>query len=263
MIFAPHQEPLCAGVSIDPVDGVLPQSCSPVAGRRTDTPSKLLEGIAEISTAIMERNFADDILSLIVSVTAKVTGSKICSLLLLDRKKGELVLKASQSDSGGYNQKSNTPLGKGIAGRVALTGKPIKVLDVTKDPRFLNKEIAIRDGLISLLSVPMSAEGEIIGVVNCYTSEPYDFSNEDIQMLTTVASQAAIVLKNTELRIMKEIVERELEERKTIERAKEIIMEKKRASGKQAFELMRRQSMNSRMSMAKIAESILLASVFD
>ena len=231
--------------------------------RRKDTSSKLLEGIAEISKAIMERNFADDILSLIVSVTAKVTGSKICSLLLLDRKKNELVLKASQSDSGSYNQKSNTPLGKGIAGRVALTGTPINVLDVKKDPRFLNKEIAIRDGLVSLLSVPMSAEGEVIGVINCYTSEKYDFSNEDIQMLTTVASQAAIVLKNTELRIMKEIVERELEERKTIERAKELVMEKKNVNGKQAFELIRKQSMNTRTTMAKIAESILLASAFD
>jgi two-component system, response regulator PdtaR len=232
--------------------------------RSTQEPSaKLLEGIAEISKAIMERNYIDDILSLIVSVTAKVTGSKICSLLLLDKNKKELVLRASQSPSGQYNQKSNTPLGQGIAGRVALTGEPIKVLDVRNDPRFLNKEIALADSLVSLLSVPMSAEGEVIGVINCYTPEKYDFSNEDVQMLTTVASQAAIILKNTELRIMKEIVERELEERKTIERAKEIIMEKRKISGKQAFELMRKQSMNSRTSMVKIAESIIVASVFD
>jgi AmiR/NasT family two-component response regulator len=109
----------------------------------------------------------------------------------------------------------------------------------------------------------MSAEGEVIGVINCYTPEKYDFSNEDIQMLTTVASQAAIVLKNTELRIMKEVVERELEERKIIERAKEIVMEKKKISGKQAFDLIRKQSMNTRTSMAKIADSIILASAFD
>jgi two-component system, response regulator PdtaR len=227
-----------------------------------ESSAKLLEGIAEISKAIMERNFADDILSLIVSVTAKVTGSKICSLLLLDKKKGELVLKACQSDSGDYNQKSNMPLGKGIAGRVAATGKPFKVLDVQKDPRFLNKVIAANDGLVSLLSVPMIVEGETIGVINCYTPEKYEFTKEDIQMLTTVASQAAIVLKNTELRIMKEVVERELEERKTVERAKEIVMEKKSISGKAAFELIRRQSMNTRTSMAKIAESIIIASPF-
>jgi signal transduction protein with GAF and PtsI domain len=228
-----------------------------------ESSAKLLEGIAEISKAIMERNYIDDILALIVSITAKVTGSKICSLLLLDKNKKELVLRASQSPCGQYNQKSNTPVGQGIAGRVALTGQPIKVLDVREDPRFLNKEIAIADGLISLLSVPMSAEGEVIGVINCYTPQRYDFSNEDIQMLTTVASQAAIVLKNTELRIMKEVVERELEERKTIERAKEIIMEKRKIPGKLAFDLMRKQSMNSRTSMAKIAESIIVASAFD
>jgi two-component system, response regulator PdtaR len=225
--------------------------------------SKFLQGIAEISRAIGEQNFADDILRLIVSVTAKVTGSKICSLLLLDRKKNELILKASQSECGSYNQKGNTPLGQGIAGRVALSGKPIKVLDVRKDPRFLNKEIAAKDGLVSLLSVPLSAHGEIIGVINCYTSEKYDFTDEDIHLLTTVASQAAILLKNTELRIMKEVVERELEERKIIERAKEIVTEKKRVTSRQAFELMRRQSMNTRTTMAKIAESIVLASAFD
>jgi signal transduction protein with GAF and PtsI domain len=230
---------------------------------QSGTSSKLLEGIAEISKAIMERNFADDILSLIVTVTAKVTGSKICSLLLLDKKKEELVLKASQSDSGSYNQKSNTPLGKGIAGRVALSGKPMTVLDVRTDARFLNKEIAVEDGLVSLLSVPMSVDGEVIGVINCYTSGPYEFSDGDVQMLTTVASQAAIVLKNTELRIMKEVVEHELEERKIIERAKDIVMEKKRVPGKLAFDMMRRQSMNTRTSMAKIAESIILASAFD
>ena len=82
-----------------------------------DAPSKFLEGIAEISRAVMERNFIDDILSLIVTVTAKVTGSKVCSLLLLDTKKNELALRASQSPPGSYTRKSNTPLGKGIAGR--------------------------------------------------------------------------------------------------------------------------------------------------
>ncbi|MBN1576110.1 MAG: GAF and ANTAR domain-containing protein [Chitinispirillaceae bacterium] len=225
--------------------------------------NKLLEGIAEISRAIMEKNYLDDLLALIVSVTAKITGSKICSILLLDKKKEELVLRACQTESGTYNQRSNTPLGKGISGRVALTNKPIKVLDVRNDPRFINKKIAIEDGLVSLLSVPMSVEGEVVGVINCYTPVEYDFSNDDILMLTTVAAQAAVLLKNTELRIMKEIVERELEERKTIERAKEILMDRKSISGQRAFELLRRQSMNARLTMAKIAESIIVASSFD
>jgi signal transduction protein with GAF and PtsI domain len=226
-------------------------------------PSAMLEGMAEISRAIMERNYIEDLLALIVSVTAKTIGSKICSILLIDKEKQELVLRACHSEAGAYRQRSNTPLGKGIAGRVAVNNKPIKVIDVRKDPRFINKRIAEEDGLVSLLSVPLSIQGEVLGVINCYTTHEYDFSPEDVMMLTTISTQAAVLLKNTELHIMKEIVERELEERKTIERAKEILMDKKHISGKQAFDLMRRQSMNSRISMAKIAESILLASTFD
>ncbi|MDG5816779.1 GAF domain-containing protein [Chitinispirillales bacterium ANBcel5] len=225
--------------------------------------SRFLEGIAEISRAIMDQNYIDDLLNLIVSVTANITSSKVCSILLLDRKKNELILRAYQSKWGKYNQRSNTALGEGIAGRVAQSNTPIKVLDVRKDPRFINKAIAVEDGLVSLLSVPMSVEGEVVGVINCYTSKMYDFSVEEINMLTTVATQASVVIKNTELRVMKEVVERELEQRKIIERAKEILMDKKKISGKEAFEKMRSQSMNSRISMVKIAESIILASSFD
>lgn len=230
---------------------------------KEDITFRLLEGLAEISKAITEKRYLDDLLALIVSVTAKVTGSKICSILLLDKKKKELVLKASQSESGKYNQKSNTPLGKGIAGRVALRKKPIKVLDVRKDPRFVNKRMAKEDGLVSLLSVPMSAEGEVIGVINCYTPQKYNFSVKEINMLTTVASQAAIIIKNTELRIMKEVVDLELKERKIIERAKEILMESKKISGDKAYELLRKHSMNTQTSMAKIADSIILAASID
>ena len=228
-----------------------------------DSTIRFLEGLAEISKAVMERNYLDDILSLIVSVTAKVTGSKICSILLLDKKNKELVLKASQSESGRYNQKSNTPLGKGIAGRVALRNEPITVTDVRKDPRFVNKRIAKEDGLVSLLSVPMSVDGQVIGVINCYSSRKHTFSAREMHMLTTVASQAAIIIKNTELRIMKEVVDLELKERKNIERAKEILMESKKISGDKAYELMRKHSMNTRTSMAKIADSIILAASID
>lgn len=222
-----------------------------------------LEGLAEISKAVMERNYLDDILSLIVSVTAKVTGSKICSILLLDKKRNELVLKASQSESGRYNQKSNTPLGKGIAGRVALRNEPITVGDVRKDPRFVNKRIAKEDGLVSLLSVPMSVGGQVIGVINCYTPRKHNFSTKEMHMLITVASQAAIIIKNTELRIMKEVVELELKERKNVEKAKEILMKSKNIAGDKAYEIMRKHSMNTRTSMAKIADSIILAASID
>jgi GAF domain-containing protein len=229
----------------------------------SDHSARFLEGIAEISAAIMEKQYTEDILALIVSATAKMSGCTICSILLLDKKKNELVLRACHSPTGRYKEKSNVPLGKGIAGQVAVSKKPTAVRDVRTEPQFLNKDLALSEGLVSLLAMPMSVEGELIGVMNCYTAYEYDFTREDIQMIETVASQAAVILKNTELRVMKEIVERELEERKLVERAKELLADKKRISTKHAYELIRKQSMNSRTSMGKIAESILLAATFD
>jgi signal transduction protein with GAF and PtsI domain len=60
-------------------------------------PSTMLEGMAEISRAIMDRNYLEDLLALIVSITAKTIGSKICSILLIDKEKQELVLRACHS----------------------------------------------------------------------------------------------------------------------------------------------------------------------
>ncbi len=225
--------------------------------------NQYLEAITEISRAIMDRNYLDDLLALIVSVTAKITDSKICSILLIDKTNNELILKACQSETGKYSQRSNTPLGKGIAGRVALANKAIMVKNVCNDKRFINKRVAEEDGLVSLASVPMSVEGEVIGVINCYTPYEYDFSLQEISMLTTIATQAAVIIKNTELRVLKGVVEQELQERKIIEQAKEILMFKKNISGKQAFQLLRHQSMNDRTPMIELARSIIIASSFD
>lgn len=226
-------------------------------------PAIYLEALAEIGRVLMERNSIDDALSAVVSISARITGARVCSLLILDKTKQELILRACRSESGCYSQRSNTPLGKGIAGRVALSGQLIKVPNIQKDPRFINKKIAAEDGLVSLLSVPLWRCEKVIGVMNWYTFETHDFTDIDIWLLTTAASFAAILLINEELNISSESAQRELEERKIIERAKEIVMEKKNISGKQAFEMMRNQSMNTRMSMVKISESIILASAFD
>ncbi|MCX5657078.1 MAG: GAF domain-containing protein, partial [Candidatus Omnitrophica bacterium] len=137
---------------------------------------KQLEALTKISQAITSDLYIEDILKLIVTVTAKVMGSKICSLMLLDEEKNELVIRATQSISDEYNKKPNVRLNEGIAGRVAKNGHPIAVLDVRKDPNYINRKMAEKEGLCSLLSVPMKVKGKTIGVINSYTSHLYKFS---------------------------------------------------------------------------------------
>jgi len=103
---------------------------------------QIIEALAKISRAVTSDLYLEDILKLIVTVTAEVMGSKICSLMLLNNTSKELEIKATQSVSENYNKKPNIKIDEGIAGRVAKHGKPITVLDVCKDGRYINRDIA-------------------------------------------------------------------------------------------------------------------------
>lgn len=195
---------------------------------------------------------------MIVTVTAEVMGSKICSLMLLNKSGKELEIKATQSVSENYNKKPNIKLGEGIAGRVAKYVKPITVLDVRKDERYINREIAKKEKLCSLLSTPLIYKGSVMGVLNCYTAKPHRFNKNEINILMSIANQAAVVIENFRLVVESEVIKEELEARKAIEKAKGILMRKGSLTEEAAYNLIRKYSMDNRKSMREISEAIIL-----
>jgi len=218
-----------------------------------------IDAFTTISKAITSDLYIEDILKLIVTVTAKVMGSKICSLMLLDEDRNELIIRATQSVSDAYNKKPNIKIGEGVVGKVFKENRPMVVLDVKNDPLYINKEIAKKEKLCSLLSVPLSIKGRPIGVINSYTSKPHKFTDEEIKVFTVVANQAAVAIRNAELITKTKIVQEELESRKIIERAKDILMKESGLSGEEAYRKIQKQSMNTRRTMREIAEAIILA----
>ncbi len=220
--------------------------------------AKQLEAISTVSRTITSNLYLEDILKLIVTVTAETMNSKICSLMLLDEKKGELVLKATQSMDQIYNTKPNLKVGVGIAGKVALTNKPIAVYDISKEPDYLSKGIAAKAGLVSLLSVPLAVKGKVIGVLNNYTSKPHTFTEDEMSVLATLANQAAIVIENADLMVKTRVVQDELETRKQVERAKGILMRDQGISEEEAFRKIQKQSMDLRKSMKEIAQALIM-----
>lgn len=219
----------------------------------------IVKAITKISEAITSDLYLEDILKLIVSVTAEVMGSKICSLMLVDKSKNELAVKATQSVSERYNKKPNIKLGEGIAGEVAKTGKPITVLDVRKDKRYMNRDIAVKEKLCSLLSVPLMFRYNVIGVLNCYATKPRHFSPNEINILKSIANQAAIVIENFRLVVETKVIKEELESRKVIEKAKGILMKQENLSEEEAYGRIRKYSMDNRKSMREISEAIILS----
>jgi len=218
-----------------------------------------VKALAKISKAIASDLYLEDILRLIVTVTAEVMGSNICSLMLIDEKKKELVIRATQSVSEEYNQKIPLKIGEGIAGKVAAQNKPITVKDVTKEKEYKYQDIARKEGLCSLLCVPLAVKGKPIGVLNCYTSKPHDFNETEIEILMSIANQAAVAIENTELLVKSKIIQEELETRKRIERAKGILMHGEDLTEEEAYLKIRKYSMDNRKTMREVAEAIILA----
>lgn len=215
-----------------------------------------LELLTKIGKAITSDIYLEDILKLIVTVVANTIGSPICSIMLVDEK-GNLVIKATQSVSKLYNEKPPLKLGEGIAGTVAKEGKVRQVYDVSKHKEYKYKDIAIKERLVSLLCVPLKVKNKVIGTLNCYTSEPHKFSQSEINTITTVANQAALVIENANLLIKTKIIEEELETRKKVERAKGILMKEKNIDEEKAYNMMRKFSMDSRRSLKEVAEAII------
>jgi GAF domain-containing protein len=220
---------------------------------------KQIEALAKVANLITSGLYLEELLRLVVSVTAEIMNSKICSLMLLDPEKKELAIRATQSVSEAYNKKPNVKLGEGIAGLVAQQNKPICVLDVKEDSRYRNRDIALKEGLCSLASVPLAVKGRVIGVLNCYTSKKHKFSKEELAVLTALANQAALAIENAELDLRARSAEEALTTRKVIERAKEILAQEANILPSEAYRLIQKQSMDSRKTMREIAEAIILA----
>lgn len=218
-----------------------------------------ISALNKISKAITSDLYLEDILKLIVSLTAGVMNAKICALWLLDEEKKELKIRATQAMSEEYLKERTLKIGEGIVGLVAESRKYIVILDVTKDERYKEKILAKKENLVSMLSVPMMVKDRLIGVINVYTVESYKFTKSDIELLSAVANQAAVAIENTELMVKTKIVQEELESRKKIEKAKGILMKEQGMSEEDAYNLMRKSSMNKRVSIKEIADAVILS----
>lgn len=218
-----------------------------------------IKALSKISKAIASELYLEDILRLIVAVTAQTMSSNICSLMLIDEKTNGLVIRATQSVSEEYNKKPPLKVGEGIAGRVAKENTPIVIKDVTKEKEYKYGDIAKKEGLCSLLCVPLTVKGRVIGALNCYTPSPHNFSDTEINILTSIADQAAVAIENTELMVKSRVIQEELETRKRIERAKGILMREEGLTEEKAYLKLQRFSMDHRKTMREVAEAIILS----
>lgn len=159
----------------------------------------LFESLASVSRTINSTLNLDEALRVITREACELMRARMCSLMLLDESREWLDLRASYGAGDAYIKKPRLGAEESLIGVVVRRKKALQVANVQADSRYQNVELARRENLVSLLSVPLVFSGQTIGVLNVYTAKPYNFSNEEIKILSALAELSAIAIEKARL----------------------------------------------------------------
>jgi GAF domain-containing protein len=226
---------------------------------RTESAARRMEALAGLARTISEEDYLDRILQAISEMVAETLDSPVCSIMLVDEDRRELVISAARCSSPDYLHKMPLKIEDSLIGRVVREGRVIMIRDVLEEKQYRYPELARKTGLASLLSVPLMTREKVIGTINLYSREVRQFSEDEIGFVKVVAGQAAIAIENA--RLMSEALEmkRTLEARKLMERAKGILQHKHNLTEEEAYLRLRNESRRLRRSMRDLAEAVILA----
>lgn len=157
----------------------------------------LLKGLLEISKAVNSALDVKKVLHLLVKTATTALDIKAAAVRLLDQKRQMMELVASYGLSDRYITKG--PVGTDKSLTEAMMGKAVSIYDVAQDPHATYPKEAEEEGIKSILSVPINLKGNVIGVMRIYTSEPRDFSDDEITFISSLAEQAALAMENARL----------------------------------------------------------------
>ncbi len=161
--------------------------------------ARLFESLASVSRTINSTLNLDEALRVITKEACELMRARMCSLMLLDDSRDWLDLRASFGAGDAYITKPRLSVEESLLGVVVRRQKPQQVANVQADSRYQNVELARRENLVSLLSVPLIFSGQAIGTLNVYTARAYSFSNEEIQILSALAELSAIAIEKARL----------------------------------------------------------------
>jgi signal transduction histidine kinase len=158
-----------------------------------------LTSLVDIAQMIISESNLDQILEQINVQTFRLMKTRLCSVFLLNEDGSELILRACQGGSKLYREKPNLSVEDSLLGSVILRKKPIAVVDVSEEKRYLQTDIAREEQLVSMLAVPLIFGEKAIGVLVVYTQQRHRFSNDEIKLLGTLGDLSAVAIEKGRL----------------------------------------------------------------
>jgi GAF domain-containing protein len=151
----------------------------------------------EIVRAVNSTLDLKEVLTLLVTEVTKVINLKGCAIRLVHPEKHTLEMVSSHGLSKRYINKGPVDADRSIA--ASLEGEIVIVEDVTQDPRIQYPEEAIKEGIRSIVSVPLRVKNDVIGVLRVFTAQPHFFSDDEIDFLTALADMGTIAIENARM----------------------------------------------------------------
>ena len=199
-----------------------------------------------------------DVLSDVVEFASSVATCDSCLVYLLEDE--ELVLRASKSLHPEAVDRVKLKLGQGITGWVAQHRQPVAVpRRAFSDPRFKYFNQLPEDRYEAFLSVPVLSRGRVVGVINLQSMQPQRYTEHEIGLLSMIGFLVGAEIEMARLEHENTHLSEQLEMRKIVERAKGILQRELGISEENAYQILKRESQQRRVSMKEIADAILLS----
>jgi signal transduction histidine kinase len=159
-----------------------------------------LATLSAISQAITSTLNLETTLTLITNHTIRLMDATAASVALGDEARGDFWFHAASGGVSDVVRGMRLPAGQGIVGWVIEHGEPVLVPDVSQDPRFFNKFDQLSGFTTrSVMCVPLQAGQTITGAIEVINKKTGQFTEEDLRLLTWVATPAAIAIENARL----------------------------------------------------------------
>ncbi len=158
-----------------------------------------LLALSRISSAVSGLSNLDDTLNVALDTVLEIVNGTIGGILLLDERTQQLTYRVQRGLSAKYAEEMRLKVGEGISGRVAQTGEPVLLQDVSEDPRTARIDLVSAEGLKSFVGVPLRAKNRVVGVMNIASHLPGEFAKEDMYLLDSIGHQLGVAIEQAEL----------------------------------------------------------------
>lgn len=223
-------------------------------------PLELATAYAELQNLILDSPDVTDFLQQLTSLAAAIVPGTHCGITL--RRDGQVATVVSSDETAMRMDEVQYVRGRGPCLEAIHAGSRIEVPDMETETRWGDYSAhALENGIHSVVSLPLTLDGETLGALNLFATTPHAFTGQDIARAEAFTAQAAtaltILLRHVRHTVLDDELREALATRAVIDQALGILMVTRKISSNEAFEILRHTSQTTNRKVSAIAAELI------